>query len=91
MLHATYIHIHLSSYSIDNASYSHKTIYFHLQIADNPVKDFDTINIKLSGDGAKFSRTYNFILFSFTVLTGDQSKDLSSHSKYTAVKLQSYN
>ena len=57
--------------------------YFYLQIADNPDKDFDSINIKISGDGAKFSRTSNFILFSFTILTGDQSKDLSSHSKYT--------
>jgi len=52
-----------------------------LQVAQNPDKDFNIIKIKLSGDGAKYSRTSNFVLFSFNMLTGDQNKDLSSHSK----------
>ena len=52
-----------------------------IQIEDNPDKQFNLFNIRLSGDGAKYSHTSHFVLFSFTILTGDQSKDLSSHSK----------
>ena len=32
-------------------------------------KPGDTIKIKFSGDGAKFSRTSNFVLLSFGILT----------------------
>ena len=49
----------------------------------HPDKNFnEVIKIKISGDGAKYSRTSNFILLSFTILIGEQKEDLSSNSEF---------
>ena len=43
----------------------------------------DIIQIKVSADGAKYSRTSNFCLISFAILTDQHT--LSSESKFTYV------
>ena len=49
----------------------------------HPDKDFsEFIKVKISGDGAKYSRTSNFILLSFTILIGEQKEDLGSNSEF---------
>lgn len=43
------------------------------------MKTATTIKIRISGDGAKYSRTSNFNILSFNILTGNN--DLSCQSK----------
>ena len=73
----TYIYIYIYIYIY--------TVYIYLKVNENPLyfEMTDKIQIKVSADGAKYSRTSNFCLISFAILT--DRHNISSESKYMYV------
>ena len=58
---------------------------FYVQITKYPsMKTATSIKVRISGDGAKYSRTSNFNIMSFSILTGHN--DLSCQSKFVEYK-----
>ena len=53
------------------------------QIHPDLYKDNKVVKIKISGDGAKYSRNDTFVVITFNILTG--KNDLSSSSKFILI------